>query len=628
MRYLLTFYIFIIHLLYSQNIIYVPDQYSKIQLALDAASDGDIVQVRPGIYYENINLTGKNISLVSDHYFDVGNTQLIKDTIIDGGKKGTVIRMQSGEPISALISGFTIQNGLGTGTNDEYTSGGGININTHKNIDGLLPSGALSSPQISHCIFKNNDGGAGNGAAIHAYSKWKDYGISSPIISGCVFYDNASPAVLIGEGVNGLFFNNTVADNNPVGFQWESTGASNIQSSLVINNSIILDSLALIDSVSAKEIRINSSNGIAFGDKYGKDNTNIDPLFCYREIGEFSLHNLSPLYSRDGYIGALDVGCYSPHFNTIENLTILEDSKRQVVLSEYVENINFMGSGMLYISTMAAPSFSAESFSAEIKTSLNDDTLTITPDHNWNGGSGIKITMKDIGGEKYSTFQVYVAPVNDSLLPFEWVYPVTLDTVQISGNNSFDWVTIKWTKSIDPDGNEVMYWFNLDDTYYVSLRDTTYDLSHSVLLANWYYNELSARTFNITISAMNPNQNSAVVPINGGSQKLFVNRYQFLSTNDDLTPKSFKLYQNSPNPFNPNTHIRFDLPKNESISLMIYNIAGKEVAQINRNNLSAGQHVINWKGQNQYGDPLPSGLYIYRLVAGNKISTKKMLLLK
>ena len=87
---------------------------------------------------------------------------------------------------------------------------------------------------------------------------------------------------------------------------------------------------------------------------------------------------------------------------------------------------------------------------------------------------------------------------------------------------------------------------------------------------------------------MDPTQNSAVVPINGGPQKLFVNRYQFLSTNDDLVPKNFKLYQNSPNPFNPNTNIRFDLPKNESISLMIYNIAGKEVAQINRNNLSAG----------------------------------------
>ena len=126
---------------------------------------------------------------------------------------------------------------------------------------------------------------------------------------------------------------------------------------------------------------------------------------------------------------------------------------------------------------------------------------------------------------------------------------------------------------------------------------------------------------------MDPKQNSSV-PINGGPQELFVNRNQFLTTNDDLTPKNFKLYQNSPNPFNPNTNIRFDLPKNESISLMIYNIAGKEVAQINRNNLSAGSHVINWKGQNQYGDPLPSGLYIYRLVAGNKISTKKMLLLK
>ena len=625
MRYLLTFFIFINHLLYSQNIIYVPDQYSKIQFAIDAATNGDMVQVRPGIYYENINFKGKDISLVSDHYFKIGKTQLIKDTIIDGGEKGTVIQIQSGESSSALIWGFTIQNGLGTGTNEDYTAGGGININTHKNIDGLLPSGASSSPEISHCIFKNNDGGTGNGGAIHAYSKWEDYGISSPRISNCVFYDNVSPAILIGEGVNGWFFNNTVADNDSVGFQWESTGASNIQSSLVINNSIILDSLALIDSVSAKEIKINSSNGIAFGDKYGKNNTNIDPLFCYREIGEYSLHNLSPLASRNAFVGALNIGCYSPQFRQIESLIILEDSKRQVVLSQYAQYIN---PNMLYVSTMASPTFSAKSLSSEIKTSVNNDTLTITPDTNWNGTSEIQVTMKDIGDEETSIFGVFVQGTNDLPQPFEWIYPTTLDTVQISGENSFDWVTIKWTKSIDPDGNEVMYWFNLDDTYYVSLSDTTYDLSHSVLLANWYYDELSARRFNITVSALDPNQNSAVVPINGGSQELFVNRYQFLSTNDDLIPKSFKLYQNSPNPFNPNTHIRFDLPKNESISLMIYNIAGKEVAQINRNNLSAGQHVINWKGQDQYGERLPSGLYIYRLVAGNKIMTKKMLLLK
>ena len=624
MRYLLTFFIFIIHLLYSQNIIYVPDQYSQIQFAIDAASDGDIVQVRPGTYYENINLKGKDISLISDHYFNVGDTQLIKDTVIDGGKKGTVIRMQSGESSRALIWGFTIQNGLGTGTNDVYTSGGGININTHKNIDGLLPSGASSSPQIRYCIFKNNDGGTGNGAAIHAYSKWKDYGISSPKISNCVFYDNASPAVLIGEGVNGLLSNLTIADNDTIGLQWKSTGASNIQSSLVINNSIILDSLALIDSVSAKEIEINSSNGISFGNKYGKNNTNIDPLFCYREIGEYSLHSNSPLVSFFAFTGALNVGCYSPQFDLIENLSILEDSKRQVLLSQYVKYAN---PGLLYVSSMASPTFSAKSLSSEIKTSLNNDTLIVTPDTNWNGLSEIQVTMTDIGGDRTSSFAVSVQEVNDLPQSFEWVYPTTLDTVQISEKNSFDWVTIKWTRSIDIDGNKVQYWFNLDDTYYVSLRDTSYNLSHSVLLANWYYDELSAREFTVTVSSFDSEQDISV-PINGGPQKLFVNRYQFLSTTDDLIPKSFKLYQNSPNPFNPNTHIRFDLPKNESISLMIYNIAGKEVAQINRNNLSAGQHVINWKGQNQYGDPLPSGLYIYRLVAGNKIGTKKMLLLK
>ena len=624
MRYLLTFFIFINHLSYSQNIIYVPDQYSKIQFAIDAASNGDIVQVRPGIYYENINFKGKDISLVSEHYFNFGATQLIKDTIIDGGKKGTVIRIQSGESSSALIWGFTIQNGLGAGTNDEYTSGGGININTYKNIDGLLPSGASSSPQIKHCIFKNNDGGTGNGGAIHAYSKWKDYGISSPIISNCVFYDNVSPAVLIDEGVNGLFYNISMADNDTIGLQWESTGATNIQSSLVIDNSIILDSLALIDSVSAKEIEINSSNGVSFGNNYGKNNTNIDPLFCYREIGEYSLHNASPLISANEFVGALDVGCHSPVFNLIEDITIFEDSKSQVALSQYVQYTNPV---MLYVSSMASPTFSAKSLSGEIKTSVKNDTLIITPDTNWNGTSEIQVTMKDIADEKTSSFTVSVQEINDLPQSFEWVYPTTLDTVQISENNSFDWVTIKWTKSTDIDGNEVKYWFNLDDTYYVSLSDTTYNLSHSVLLANWYYDELSAREFTVTVSAIDSAQNSSV-PINGGPQKLFVNRYQFLSTNDDLIPKNFKLYQNSPNPFNPNTHIRFDLPNNESIRLTIYNIAGKQVAQINKDNLSAGQHEINWKGQDQYGDPLPSGLYIYRIVAGNKTSTRKMLLLK
>ena len=625
MRYLLTFFIFINHLSYSQkNIIYVPDQYSKIQFAIDAASNGDIVQVRPGIYYENINLKGKDISLVSDHYFNLGYTQLIKDTIIDGGKKGTVIRIQSGEPSSALIWGFTIQNGLGTGTNDDYTSGGGININTHKNIDGLLPTGASSSPRISHCIFKNNDGGTGNGGAIHAYSKWKDYGISSPIISNCVFFENASPAVLIDEGVNGLFYNITMADNDTIGLEWKSTGVSNVQSSLVINNSIILDSLALIDSVSAKEIGINSSNGISFGNNYGKNNTNIDPLFCYREIGEYSLHNLSPLVSGNEGVGALGVGCYTPKFDPIENLTILEDSKKQVFLSQYV---NYANPGLLYVSAMASPTFSAKSLSSEIKTLVNNDTLTITPDTNWNGTSEIQVTMTDIGDQETSSFAVSVQEINDLPQSFEWVYPTTLDTVQISENNSFDWVTIKWTKSTDIDGNEVKYWFNLDDTYYVSLSDTSYNLSHSVLLANWYYDELSAREFTVTVSAIDSGE-PVFVPINGGPQKLFVNRYQFLSTNDDLIPKKFKLYQHSPNPFNPNTHIRFDLPNNESIRLTIYNIAGNQVAQINRENLSAGQHEINWKGQDQYGDPLPSGLYIYRLVAGNKTSTRKMLLLK
>ena len=82
---------------------------------------------------------------------------------------------------------------------------------------------------------------------------------------------------------------------------------------------------------------------------------------------------------------------------------------------------------------MASPTFSAKSLSSAIKTLINNDTLTITPDTNWNGTSEIQVTMTDIGDQETSSFAVSVQEINDLPQSFEWVYPTTLDTVQISG---------------------------------------------------------------------------------------------------------------------------------------------------------------------------------------------------
>lgn len=91
----------------------------------------------------------------------------------------------------------------------------------------------------------------------------------------------------------------------------------------------------------------------------------------------------------------------------------------------------------------------------------------------------------------------------------------------------------------------------------------------------------------------------------------------------NVIPETFQLFQNYPNPFNPNTNIEFLIPKSGHVSLIIYNILGKEVAIVYNDYLKAGNYIEHFDGSN-----LSSGVYFYRLTAGDFISTKKMVLIK
>jgi len=84
------------------------------------------------------------------------------------------------------------------------------------------------------------------------------------------------------------------------------------------------------------------------------------------------------------------------------------------------------------------------------------------------------------------------------------------------------------------------------------------------------------------------------------------------------------LHQNFPNPFNPETKIRFDLPKQESVTLKVYNAMGQLIAVLADNELTgAGVKEVNF---NTNG--LASGIYFYIIKAGDFTQTKKMILLK
>jgi hypothetical protein len=93
-------------------------------------------------------------------------------------------------------------------------------------------------------------------------------------------------------------------------------------------------------------------------------------------------------------------------------------------------------------------------------------------------------------------------------------------------------------------------------------------------------------------------------------------------------PGKFFLAQNYPNPFNSNTTIMFELPEPSDVEIVIYDILGRKVVTLASEKMSAGSHSRIWTGRNQTGLTVSSGVYFYRLAAGQNVAIKKLLLLK
>ncbi len=92
-------------------------------------------------------------------------------------------------------------------------------------------------------------------------------------------------------------------------------------------------------------------------------------------------------------------------------------------------------------------------------------------------------------------------------------------------------------------------------------------------------------------------------------------------------PQSFSLEQNFPNPFNPETNIRYQLAQTTDVVLRIYNITGQEVRALVSEVQPAGDYQVKWDGTDELGRQVASGLYIYRLQAGNQFKTSRMMML-
>ena len=103
---------------------------------------------------------------------------------------------------------------------------------------------------------------------------------------------------------------------------------------------------------------------------------------------------------------------------------------------------------------------------------------------------------------------------------------------------------------------------------------------------------------------------------------------QELGINNIDVPRSYALHNNFPNPFNPETQIRFEIGKQENVQLVIYDLLGRKVRTLVNENYSPGMYVIRWDAMNDNRNPVSSGAYIYRIKAGEFIDHKKMILMR
>ncbi|MBC7775868.1 MAG: VCBS repeat-containing protein [Phycisphaerae bacterium] len=142
-----------INYLPAQNTHRVPADFPKIQAAIDAAQVGDTVLVSPGVYFENLQLRGRDIVLSSRYFLEADPAKTIRETVIDGSQPtqpdtASCILIWKGETQATVIQGFTLRGGKGTRWYDHYVPG------YFREGGGILSE--FSSPVIRHNIIRDN----------------------------------------------------------------------------------------------------------------------------------------------------------------------------------------------------------------------------------------------------------------------------------------------------------------------------------------------------------------------------------------------------------------------------------------------------------------------------------------
>jgi hypothetical protein len=305
----------------------------------------------------------------------------------------------------------------------------------------------------------------------------------------------------------------------------------------------------------------------------------------------------------------------------IADVTIDEDKSAEVALTT-----TFTGT----------TTFTAVSVSDSVTASISASTLTLTPNANWNGVANITAYASNSTFKDSTTFTLTVNPIPDLPGEFTWTNSTSeIDSITITSSNmSFEW-NIGWDKSIDPDGEDVTYKiFNTNppfnmvpvDLFELSFTQTTIDFPYETFILRWpsTLQMVNRLTYKYNVYAYSGNDSTEIT----GSRVLVVKREGDLNTESIELPNSFVLHPNYPNPFNPQTQIRFEMPYAGKIDLSIYNLLGVKIKTLYSGQKPSGVFTFKWDAKNDNNQLVSGGVYIYKLQSEKDVQMRKMILLK
>jgi hypothetical protein len=564
--------------------------FATIQKGIDSSSDGDTVLVAAGTYVENINYNGKNI-IVGSLYLTTQDTSYISSTIIDSDSSGSIVVFESFEDSTAVLNGFTFQNII-------FYSGEGsqaiININE-------------SSPKIINNRFDNFYLFQGGESAVIYCENSNSLIMNNVFTNGSLGNGYVLGGFILSKNSNVTIRNNRI-ENGYVGFAEPSGFIVSVNSENIIESNIIINPSMGYCVICAAISILDGSNCIirnnfifqAYGDGYGA---------VVASQSQYVSHNNTFVSNSRGYANLSSDGIVSNDIIYGSSNAVYIDTNSNIQVSYSDIEGGWEGEGNID----ADPLFCNQDG--------GDYTLAENSPCIGTGEDGANMGAFGIGCGSYNFY-----PTEFSLSEPSNNAAITVDESNV--NTGF--ITFSWGESSDANGDSLYYLMRATSAEIGDLgldtNATSIEVSYMDIIEDMSENNVTAAALEWTVHVTD---GIDTVEADNAPFTLQVDGSNALSAYlEGLLPDEFALQQNYPNPFNPVTTLRYDLPENGLVTIIIYDMLGREVKTLINQSQNAGYRTVIWNATNDYGKPVSAGTYLYQIQAGEYISTKKMVLLK